>query len=216
MSRILLIDSNPIFRLGLCSLVRAAQPLLNISEAENFALGRAALRERRDISLVMLDLEVPDGGGFFGLSQLRKEFSVPVILLSSDNRTEDVGRAIASGALAFIHKSSPCEAILRALKTVLSGQAGPVPIISTADDINPIASLSPALVRVLMGVKRGLRNKEIAFELGLSEKTIKAYLNTLYRKLGVSNRTQAVILTQDMLTEAETANVTEPVAANVA
>jgi len=71
-------------------------------------------------------------------------------------------------------------------------------------------------LRVLMGVKRGLRNKEIAFELGLSEKTIKAYLGILYRKLGVSNRTQAVILLQEILAEAELSHAYRPLVANIA
>ena len=71
-------------------------------------------------------------------------------------------------------------------------------------------------MRVLMGVKRGLRNKEIAFELGLSEKTIKAYLGILYRKLGVNNRTQAVILLQEVLVETEVAYGHEFMAANIA
>ena len=202
MNRVLLIDSNAVFRLGLRSLVRAAQPALKVSEAETFALGCAILRQQHDIALVILDIEVPDGGGFLSLVQLRSEFpDVPVVMLSGASQTEQESRAMAFGAAGLIRRSSPCDAILQSLKTVLSGEPEPAPIISRNDEANPIASLSPALVRVLMGVKRGLRNKEIAFELGLSEKTIKAYLGSLYRKLGVSNRTQAVILMQQVLAE---------------
>lgn len=202
MNRILLIDSNAVFRLGLRSLVRAAQPALKVSEAETFASGCAVLREQQDIALVILDTEVPDGGGFLGLVQLRGEFpDVPVLMLSGTPRPEQESRAMAFGAAGLIRKSSSCDAILKSLKAILSGEPEPVPVISTADEANPITSLSPALVRVLMGIKRGLRNKEIAFELGLSEKTIKAYLGSLYRKLGVSNRTQAVILMQQVLAE---------------
>ena len=202
MNRVLLMDSNAVFRLGLRSLVRAAQPALKVSEAETFALGRAVLREQGDIALVILDIDVPGGGGFLGLVQLRSEFpDIPVIMLSGAPQAGQESRAIVFGAAGLIRKSSPCDAILQSLKTALSGEPEPAPIISGADEANPITSLSPALVRVLMGVKRGLRNKEIAFELGLSEKTIKAYLGSLYRKLGVRNRTQAVILVQQVLAE---------------
>jgi len=217
MSRILLIDSNQVFRLGLWSLFRTAQLVPNISEADTFALGRAVLRQQRDIALALLDIEVPDCGGLVGLSQLRDEFpDVPVILLSNNAPPEDVSRAVALGAAGFIQRSSSCEAILQTVKTVLASKVGPAPIRSRTDATDPIASLSPALVRVMMGVKRGLRNKEIAFELGLTENTIKVYLNTLYRKLGVSSRTQVVILMQEMLAETEMVNMTEAMASNVA
>jgi DNA-binding NarL/FixJ family response regulator len=202
MNQVLLIDDTPLFRLGLRELVKAAQPVLACSEAESFAVARAILRQRSDIALIMLNIKLPDCGGFVGLFQLRNEFpGIPIVILSNSANAELVSRAVAFGAAGFILKSAPCDAVLQTLKTILSGQTGPMPIISNADQASPVASLSPALVRVMLGVKRGLRNKEIAFELGLSEKTIKAYLGILYRKLGVSNRTQAVILLQEVLVE---------------
>jgi DNA-binding NarL/FixJ family response regulator len=218
MSRVLLIDANAIFRLGLREVVKTVKPELAVSEADTFAKARLILRERSDIALIMLDIRVPDSGGFVGLFQLRSEFpNIPVVMLSNDPKTDQVSRAIAFGAAGIIEKSASCDALLQSLRKVLSGQAGPIPIISNTCLCNsPIESLSPALMRVLMGVKRGLRNKEIAFELGLSEKTIKAYLGILYRKLGVNNRTQAVILLQEVLAEAEMSHARSPMAANVA
>ena len=218
MSRVLLIDANAIFRLGLREVVKTVKPELTVSEADTFARARLILRERSDIALVMLDIRVPDCGGFVGLFQLRSEFpDIPVIMLASNPKTDQISRAIAFGAAGIIQKSAPCDALLQSLRKVLSGQAVPIPIVSSAGYCDsPIESLSPALLRVLMGVKRGLRNKEIAFELGLSEKTIKAYLGILYRKLGVSNRTQAVILLQEILAEAELSHAYRPLVANIA
>jgi DNA-binding NarL/FixJ family response regulator len=218
MSRVLLIDANEIFRLGLREVVKAVESKLAISEADSFTRAYAILRERSDIALVILDISVPDSGGFIGLFQLRNEFpDIPVIMLSNDPKTDRVNHVIAFGAAGIIQKSAPCDAILQALKRVLSRHAGPMPIIPSADQcLSPIESLSPALLRVLMGVKRGLRNKEIAFELGLSEKTIKAYLGILYRKLGVNNRTQAVILLQEVLVKTEAAHRAEFMAASIA
>jgi DNA-binding NarL/FixJ family response regulator len=207
MSRVLVIDSNAIFRLGLREVIKAVEPRMAVVEADTFIKAHAVLRTRSDIALIMLDVRVPDCGGLIGLSQLRNEYpDIPVIMLSSDPKTDLAGRVAASGAAGIIQKSASCKAMRDSLRSVLSGRVGPTPVISNAETFSsPLDSLSPALLRVLMGVKRGLRNKEIAFELGLSEKTIKAYLGILYRKLGVTNRTQAVILLQEVLAETELA-----------
>lgn len=218
MNQVLLIDANAICRLGLREVVKAIEPRLTVSEADSLARGCCILREKRDIALIVLDIKVPDSGGLLGLCQLRNEFpDIPVIMLVNDPKTDQVNRAVAFGAAGIVEKSAPCDAILQSLKRILSGHPCPKPIISSKGHCaSPIDSLSPALLRVLMGVKRGLRNKEIAFELGLSEKTIKAYLGILYRKLGVSNRTQAVILLQDELVETSGAYGAEFMAANIA
>jgi DNA-binding NarL/FixJ family response regulator len=203
MNRVLLIDENALFRLGLSELVKAAQSTFTVAEAETFAHARMLLRESRDIALIMLDIKVPDCGGFVGLFQLRCEFpEIPVIVLSSSADAELVSRAVSFGAAGYISKSAPRDAIAQTLKRTLSGEAWtPAPIIAGAEQGNPIATLSPALLRVLSGLKRGLRNKQIAFELGLAERTVKAYTNTLYRKLGVNSRTQALIMLQEVVSD---------------
>jgi DNA-binding NarL/FixJ family response regulator len=199
MVQVLLVDDNPIFRLGLCQLIKTARPDLGIRETESFAKARALLRSGGDIGLVMMDIKVPDGGGFVGLFQLRSEFPhIPIIVISASINAESVSRAVAFGAAGYISKSAPCEVIERTLKSSLSKDWAQVPIIASENQVSPIAALSPAQLRVLRGLKRGLRNKQIAFELGLSEKTVKAYMSTLYRKLGVSSRTQALVLVQEM------------------
>jgi len=207
MGRVLVIDASAIFRLGLCEVIKAVEPQMTVVEADTFLKAHAVLRGRSDIALMMLDIRVPGCGGLTGLSQLRREYpQTPVIVLSSDPKTDLVSRAAALGAAGIIQKSASCEAMRDSLNVVLSGHAAPVLVGSGAKNCtSPFDSLSPALLRVLMGIKRGLRNKEIAFELGLSEKTIKAYLAILYRKLGVNNRTQAVILLQEVLAEGEPA-----------
>jgi DNA-binding NarL/FixJ family response regulator len=199
MVQILLVDDNPIFRLGLKQLIRTAQPGLGALEAESFARARTILRAGSDIGLVMIDIQVPDCGGFVGLFQLRREFPhIPIIVISASVNAESVSRSVAFGAAGYISKSAPCEIIERTLKASLSKDWTQVPIVADENQVNPIAALSPAQLRVLRGLKRGLRNKQIAFELGLSEKTVKAYMSTLYRKLGVSSRTQALLLVQEM------------------
>lgn len=192
--------SNPVFRLGLRALVADCEPALTFIESNSFGDARSILNEGSKISLVLLDITTPDCDGFVGLLQLRGEFpSVPIIVISQVGDTETVNSAVACGAAGFISKSSSCKTITETFKAILSREHWhPVPMIADHDQINPIAALSPAQLRVLKGLKKGLRNKEIAFELGLTEKTVKAYMSTLYRKLGVTSRTQALIMIQDV------------------
>jgi DNA-binding NarL/FixJ family response regulator len=200
---VLLIDSNPLFRLALRELIKSAHPGLTVSEVETFADGRGLLRENSDVALALLDMKVPDCGGFVGLFQLRTEFpKVPVVLLSTHGNAEAASRAVAFGAAGFILKSASCDAITQSLKTMLSGKPWtPAPILAAAE--NPMASLSPALLRVLSGLKQGLSNKQIAAEMGISDKTVKVYMSTLYRKLGVNSRAQALFLLRQVLVEPE-------------
>ena len=200
MGQILLVDDNSIFRLGLRELIREARPELNILEAETFSAARAALRECGDIFAVILDIKVADCGGFVGLFQLKTDFpNIPVIVLSAGSDPDSVSRAMAFGASGFIAKSASCDEIARILRSTLfeKNWTG-APIVACERQVNPIAALSPAQLRVLKGLQRGLRNKQIAFELGLTEKTVKAYMSVLYRRLGVSTRTQALILVQEV------------------
>ena len=197
MSHVLLVDDNPLFRLGLREVIKSAQPELSVIECETLLGARAILREKQNVALVILEIKVHDCGGFFGLFELRREFpSIPVVICSSSVDSESVSRAVAFGAAGYISKSAPCDVIARMLKTSLVGNWTTGPIIANENQVNPIAALTPAQVRVLKGLKRGLDNKHIASELGLSEKTIKAYMSVLYRKLGLASRADAIILLQ--------------------
>jgi DNA-binding NarL/FixJ family response regulator len=200
MGKLLLVDDNQVYRLGMRELIRSVRPDLEICEADRYADARLMLRETSDIVLLLMDIKVSDGGGFVGLFQLRSEYPrLPIIILSNSVDSESVSRALTFGAAGYISKSASRGVIERTLKATLSeNDWTPAPLIAGENLINPIAALSPALLRVLAGLKRGLRNKEIAFELGLAEKTVKAYMSVLYRKLGVNSRTQALLLLQEM------------------
>ena len=193
MNHVLLIDSNPVFRLGLGQLIGDVHADLTIAEAESFAGARQILESIAGVILILLDLKVPDCGGFVGLFQLRNEFQkIPIILCLDSSDTETISRAVAFGADGYILKSSSCETVSGILRAILAGRSlSPAPIAADRKQANPIAALSPAQLRVLKGLNRGLRNREIACELGLTEKTVKAYMSTLYRNLGVGSRAQA-------------------------
>ena len=205
MSQALLVDDHPLFRQALRGVLRAVKSKLIIAEAETLASARAILASNSDIDLIILDMQLPDCVGFEGLLTLRSEFPrIPVIIVSANLDDGVEGRALAFGAAGYISKSSNASDIHRALKAALSGQLwSPLPVaaIMTSTHIELIKSLSPAQLQILMFLQRGMSNKQIAFEMNLTEGTVKGYTTAMYRKLGVSSRTQAVILAHDLLVQ---------------
>jgi len=201
MNEILVIDDNPLFRLGLREVIKQVRPDVMTIEKDNFSDARAHLKDSGQVVLIMVDIKVRDFGGFVGLFQLRSEYPrVPVIVFSTSTDADSVSRSLAFGAAGYISKSAPCDVLARTLKSSLSDRDfGSVPIITHENQLSPLAALSPAQMRVLKSLKKGLGNRQIAFELGLSEKTVKAYMSTLYRKLGVGSRSQALSLVQEIL-----------------
>ena len=205
MERVLLVDDHPLFRQALRTVIKAAKPQIAIIEAGTLESARATLGEAAHFALVLLDLKLPDSEGFSGLLQLRGEFpAIPIAIISTTEDVSAINHAIALGAAGYIPKSSSRARISQALDALLSGEIWS-PVSETAELMPPlvksIASLSPAQLRILMGLRRGMRNKEIAFEMNVSEVTIKCYMTTMFRKLGVTNRTQALIVAQKLLFE---------------
>ncbi|MFG0382035.1 response regulator transcription factor ErdR [Pseudomonas sp. zbq_18] len=205
---ILIADDHPLFRsalqqaltLGLGSDVR-------LVEASSIAELEACLAEKADWDLVLLDLNMPGAYGFSGLVLLRGQYpQVPVVMISAQEEAAVVARAREFGASGFIPKSSPLETIQQAVRLVLDGEVWWPPqafeAISVSDEAKAasagLASLTPQQFRVLTMVCDGLLNKQIAFELNVSEATIKAHVTAIFRKLGVRTRTQAALLLQQM------------------
>jgi len=205
MERVLLVDDHPLFRQALRTVIKGAKPQLAITEAGTLAGARTALGGPTNFALILLDMKMPDSEGFSGLLHLRGEFpAVPIAIISTTEDASVIGRAIALGAAGYIPKSSSRAQITQALDSILAGEIWS-PVSTSGEQVPPlvksIASLSPAQLRILMGLRRGMRNKEIAFEMNVSEVTVKCYMTTMFRKLGVSNRTQALIAAQNLLLE---------------
>lgn len=205
---ILIADDHPLFRsalqqaltLGLGSDVR-------LVEASSIAELEARLAEKGDWDLVLLDLNMPGAYGFSGLVLLRGQYpQVPVVMISAQEEAAVVARAREFGASGFIPKSSPLETIQQAVRQVLDGDVWWPPQALEAANVSAeakaasagLASLTPQQFRVLTMVCDGLLNKQIAFELNVSEATIKAHVTAIFRKLGVRTRTQAALLLQQM------------------
>jgi DNA-binding NarL/FixJ family response regulator len=154
------------------------------------------------VDLVLLDLTMPGVQGFSGLLYLRAQFpEIPVAVVSAHDDPAVMRRAIEFGASGFVPKSLDIDQIGAALNAILAGGMWIPPDIdlSASDDheaadlVRRLGSLTPQQIRVLMMVSEGLLNKQIAYELGVSEATVKAHVSAILQKLGVDSRTQAVI-----------------------
>ena len=202
MTRVLLADDHPLFRQALRAVITREHPQLEFSHADSLAAAKVMLARHNDVVLVMLDLKMSDCSDFAGLLNLRGQFPhVPVVVVSSSSDASTISRAMAFGAAGFIPKSSNRADIARAVSTVLAGERWAPPasnVMPMPEIVKSVALLTPAQLQILMGLKRGLRNKEIAHEMGVTEKTVKAYTTTMYRKLGVTSRTQALIAVQTL------------------
>jgi len=151
---------------------------------------------------------MPGMNGLAGLVDMRKRYpALPVVIVSATDDAKTMRDCIAFGAMGFIHKSYDRSAITLAIKDVLDGEIHlPEEAAHAADssDVGDggdqdiakrIQSLTPQQLRVLQAVAKGQPNKIIAYELGLAEKTVKAHITEILRKLNVTNRTQAVLST---------------------
>lgn len=205
---ILIADDHPLFRSALRqALSQGLNASITLTEAGSIAELQNNLDQRTDWDLVLLDLNMPGAYGFSGLVLLRGQYpQIPVVVISAQEEEPVVRRAKDFGASGFIPKSSSLEDIQQAVQEVLDGG---VSWPASADSAGPIseqeqtvseqlASLTPQQFRVLTMVCDGLLNKQIAWELNVSEATIKAHVTAIFRKLGVRTRTQAALLLQQM------------------
>lgn len=200
--RLVIADDHPLFRGALREAVAGIFPSAQVDEAGSFEELTALLEKQREADLVLLDLAMPGVSGFSGLIYLRAEYpEIPVVIVSASDDAQTVRRALDFGASGFIPKRLGIEELRKAVKQVLEGEMwvpGEVDMSSPADPETSrlrdrLATLTPQQVRVLMMLSGGLLNKQIAYELGVSEATIKAHVSAILQKLGVESRTQAVI-----------------------
>ncbi len=205
--KIIIADDHPLFRAALKQAVAQAVPGVAILEADTLAAVQETAEANVDADLVLLDIHMPGAQGFSGLVFLRGQYpGIPVVVISGSEEAQVMKRAIDYGASGFIPKSAPLEVISEAIRAVLQGEEWlPTDISESLDDevseedqkfAEALASLTPQQFRVLTMLTEGLLNKQIAYELNVSEATIKAHVTAILRKLGVHSRTQAVIAAQ--------------------
>ena len=200
--RLLIADDHPLYRGALREAVTGLFERIDIAEAGTFNEVTELLERVSEVDLVLLDLTMPGVRGFSGLMYLRAQYpGVPVIVVSANDDPAAIRHCMEFGASGFIPKTLGVEAMRGAISRILSGGVWTPPDVDlsagsdaeTAALMTRMATLTPQQVRVLMMLSEGMLNKQIAYQLGVSEATVKAHVSAILQKLGVESRTQAVI-----------------------
>ena len=203
MSTILIADDHPLFREALRGAVQRILPDASLCEADSVDALYGLVEANPDADLLLMDLNMPGAHGFSALVHLRALHpQLPVVVVSAREEPAVMRRALDHGALGFIPKSADSETIGIAVGQVLDGErwapaaAASAPAMDRDEEAvaRRLRELTPQQFRVLQMLGEGRLNKQIAWNLGVSEATIKAHVTAVLRKLGVHNRTQAVLM----------------------
>lgn len=204
--RILIVDDHPLVCSALESMLATAFEACELMQAHSGAQALDIVQRLEDFDLVLLDLKLPDVEGFQGLLQLRKEApKIPILVLSGLDDARLVQMARSYGALGFVNKKASSAEIVAAVRDVLAGNTAfgnlgascaPEELAEIDQVSRVIGTLTPQQTTVLRLLGEGLLNKQIAYELSISESTVKAHVSAILKKLEVSSRMQAVLLAQ--------------------
>jgi len=211
MPQILIVDDHPLVREAVCCTVDAVldQSMIREAGSVNEACQTARLHPQPD--LILFDLMLPDVSGLDGLVAIRRHFpAAPVLVFTALDDAKIAAKAMALGAAGYVPKSAPKSVLLEAITEVLKGASYvPAQLASLMRAVQwespaslniaaRVCSLTRCQIRVLQFVRQGFSNKQIAYELGIGETTVKAHVTGILRKLNVISRTQIVVETANL------------------
>ncbi|HAT41398.1 MAG TPA: DNA-binding response regulator [Rheinheimera sp.] len=213
MAKLIIADDHPLFRNALVNAISNTFVTKATIETDSFDSTVQALEQHPDTDLLLLDLHMPGNCGFLGLIQLRKSFpTLPIVVISASDDADVIKRVMNFGASAFVPKSAHPVEIGKALNAVMDGELW-LPekyrhLLHESqqqhEDLDlaaKVAQLTAQQYKVLYYLTEGWLNKQIAYDLNISEATVKAHMTAIFRKLGVTNRTQVVIQAQRLQLE---------------
>ncbi|MCV2403324.1 response regulator transcription factor [Marinomonas sp. C2222] len=208
MISLVIADDHPLFRSALSGALRAEIQGIEIVESHDLDSTIQCLSNGDDLDLLLLDLNMPGSGELYGLIRIRKDFpDVPIAIISGNEDSSVVAKVIDAGALGFIPKTSEPSTYVEAINAILLGDIWLPETLRKQVENQPkadlsiqhkVAELTPQQYKVLCYLHDGLLNKQIAYELSISEATVKAHITAIFRKLGINNRTQAVLVASDL------------------
>jgi DNA-binding NarL/FixJ family response regulator len=217
---ILIADDHPLFRAALRQVIDNTYPNAKVHEAADIPEVQACLAQAHAIDLVLLDLHMPGAQGFSALAFITGSYAqCAVIMVSANNHPETMRRALDYGASGFLSKSASVDEMQHTIARVLAGEVvAPENIrrarrgadLASLDVSEAVSSLTPQQFRVASMLVEGLLNKQIAYELDVTEATIKAHMTEIFKKLGVHSRTQAVLALNTLALESPAELVTPP------
>ena len=190
---ILIVDDHPLF---IDALGFALRPMIGNATVETAATLADALAflKVRAPDVILLDLMLPDAGDTDGVAHIRDAApDARLVVVSGRDDPVTVSLVRALRADGFLSKASPLTTLQEQLREILAGRAVFPPINDATGVAGAVAGLTPAQARVLAAAATGKLNKQIAFEMNLAEPTIKAHMSAIFKRLGVNNRTQAIL-----------------------
>ena len=217
MYQVLIADDHPLFREAIARVIDDGFPGSTLLEASDLDTALAMADRHDDLDLVLLDLNMPGMQGLSGLVRLRNLFpTLPAVIVSAEEEKRVILQTITYGAVGFITKSTPRKQMIQALEQVLAGSIYlPADIIRAGSgavagddsaapqrqpaDLNDVlATLTRKQLQVFERMSRGESNKVIAYQLNIAESTVKAHVSAILRKLGATNRVQAILSAGDI------------------
>ena len=205
MKRVLVVESQPLMRAAIVRLVQEAWPKIRIAEAADLAGIESACRS--PVSLVIMDPQLPDAVGLASLVFVQRAApNAPVVVFSARQDDRLIASSDALGATGYVHKSAAVEVVVQTLKAASTGARcfpslqGAISAEKSLETMRQrLTSLTATQMKVLMGIADGRLNKQVAADLDVSEAAVKAHMTAIFRKLGVHNRTQALMALNPVL-----------------
>jgi DNA-binding NarL/FixJ family response regulator len=205
----LLADDHPLVREGVRHVLSQLEPPVEIIDAHDYPSLFAQTALHADLDLALVDLNMPGFVGMQGITQFRSRFpDIPLVVLSASESPHDIRSALEAGALGYIPKASPTGVMLNALQRVLAGDIyvpaslgdGGLHTVAPADfEALQHSGLTARQLEVARLLAQGCANKAIAGMLAMSESTVKVHIAAIFRALGVTNRTEAVLAIQRLI-----------------
>lgn len=196
MPKVLIADDHPLYRSALKTVLDLVSPQFQVAEAEALTGAVEMLRSDREIELLLLDLNMPGSRGFTGLLEIRREFpQLPVIVVSGDDKVSTIEQVKKLGAAGFLSKTATPVTIGDCISAIEMGDEWfPESDIPAADDslVDRMNSLTPQQYRISQMIADGQLNKQIAYELGITEPTVKSHVTSILRKLQLRDRKQLI------------------------
>lgn len=207
MITLLIADDHPLYRDALRGALSLSLPALSLLEAGDLTSTVNILQEQ-DVDLLLLDLHMPGSNDLFGLLHVRKLFpELPVAVVSGTEDASIISKIVGAGALGFIPKTASSGDIAEAVQVILDGDIWVPESVSEqieevdeafAELADKVSSLTPSQYKVLCFMRDGLLNKQIGYNLDIAEATVKAHVTAIFKKLGINNRTQAVLIASQL------------------
>jgi DNA-binding NarL/FixJ family response regulator len=210
MITLLIADDHPLYRDALKGAINISFDEIRILETDNVNNTVSALQEN-DVDLLLLDLHMPGSSDLFGFLHIQKQFvDLPIAVISGTEDASLISKIVGLGAMGFIPKTTSASAIGEAINAMLEGDVWlPDEVRLQIKDVDEnfsklaenVASLTPSQYKVLCYMRDGLLNKQIGYNLDIAEATVKAHVTAIFRKLGINNRTQAVLIASELQLE---------------